>query len=171
MLYLVPLFIGAVLASDKSVWSLTSPVPNQTEAPGDPISFTYVVNAIPTDYQQQPLLANAPHYPSSLVVYFQWTSKSTNQPIQLTAAKALPLDPLPGGAGGGTYEHIWKLPGCPFFKRYQPDHWDYSLVFQPVYRNDSASAKASLVTIPLNISLSQPSKVIGRKKHSSQGCQ
>ncbi|CAO3701630.1 unnamed protein product [Rhizopus stolonifer] len=166
MLCFIPFFIGAVLA-DKALWTLVSPVANQLETPGHAMSFNYTINAMSTDSQQQTVLGNKPNYPSSLDVYFQWTSKNESQKIQLTATKSLVTDPYPGGIKDKSYEHIWRLPNCRFFKRYQPEQWTFSLLFQPVYENTTAKP----MTVPLTLSLNQTlPNTHGKHHRNNQEC-
>ncbi|KAG1460659.1 hypothetical protein G6F55_004036 [Rhizopus delemar] len=168
-------FITIVLAKD--LLTLTSPTPNQSVTPGHLLSFNYTMNAIFTNSQQQQqqqvVLGYTPNYPNALDVYFQWTAKNDSQHmIQFTAAKGLITDSV--STKDMVYDHVWRLPSCRFFKRYQPDQWNFNLLFQPIYAEPSNSTtniplgpQQSSMTMPINISVNNmtDSAAVGKGSH------
>jgi hypothetical protein len=133
-----------------------------------------------------PKTALVPNYPSSLDVYFRWTSNKNNteQPISLTAASGLSTTPFAGGARDKTYTYHWKLPNCHFFKRYLPSDWSFTLVFESQYPETTASRTVSsnknsttieplgpeqtAITIPISINLNSTASDDHHPKH--KGC-
>ncbi|PHZ15754.1 uncharacterized protein RHIMIDRAFT_273416 [Rhizopus microsporus ATCC 52813] len=116
---------------------------------------------------------NTPNNPNSLDIIFQWVSKNNMQHmIQLTAARNLATDC--SGIKNRDHLHSWKLPNCRFFKRYPPDQWTYSLIFQPNYLPASKmmvpmGPQQASVTVPITIFMNT-SSTITTKRHRSQEC-
>lgn len=92
--------------------------------------------------------------------------------IQLTAARNLATDC--NAIKNRDHLHSWKLPNCRFFKRYPPDQWTYSLIFQPNYLPANKmmapmGPQQASVTVPITIFMNT-SSTITTKRHHSQEC-
>ncbi|SAM06468.1 hypothetical protein [Absidia glauca] len=61
-------------------------------------------------------------------IKFEWTQhNSTASPLQLDVHQGFSMRVL--GTHQQHYAYQWKTPGCPFFVRYQPHQYHFSLLF------------------------------------------
>ncbi|CAO3641484.1 unnamed protein product [Cunninghamella blakesleeana] len=124
------LLISFITVFAQDFIQITSPTQNQVVGAKQEVAITYNVIGAQT---LQPPPANAT-YPSGMSLYFQWLAKgTTNNPIHLTAINSLTTKPFIAGISNKQYSTTWKTPGCHFFSRYNPNNYDFSLVFSPTY--------------------------------------
>ncbi|KAI9299378.1 hypothetical protein BJ944DRAFT_245328 [Cunninghamella echinulata] len=143
------LLISLITVFAQDFVQITSPTSNQVFGSKVDVPIHYNIIGAQT---LEPPPANAT-YPSSIKLTFQWLSKgTTDNPLNFTAVNSLAAKPFVAGFQNKQYTGSWKTPNCHFFSRYNPNNYDFSLVFTPIYNaNALPDQQQDPISIPIGI--------------------